>query len=84
MFLLPVLKRLHNDCEQAHRDEHNMLKVTHKDAINKIGDFAASVTWASPPGRPQPVMTGISKAESWLKRYAIVWRIDASLETLAF
>lgn len=34
MFLLPALKRLHNGC-----DEHNMLKVTHKDDINKIGGF---------------------------------------------
>lgn len=39
MFLLPALKRLHNGREQAHRDEHNMLKVTHKDDINKIGGF---------------------------------------------
>lgn len=39
MFLLAALKRLHNGCEQAHRDEHNMLKVTHKDDRNKIGGF---------------------------------------------
>lgn len=70
MFLLPALKRLHNGCEQARCDERCILKVTHKDDINKIGDFATSVTWASPPGHPWPVMTGIWATESWLKQCA--------------
>lgn len=84
MFLLPPLKRLYNGCEQVHSDEHNILKLTHKDDINKIGDFTASVTWASLPGHPQPGMTGFSKTESWLKWCVIVLDIDASLELLLF
>lgn len=84
MFLLPPLKCLHNGCEHVRRDEPNVLKLTHKDAVNKMGDFTASLTRASPPGHPQPVMTGISKTESWLKRRVMALHIDASLEPLLF
>ena len=76
MFVLPPLKRLCNGCEQVHHDEHNILKLTHKDDINKMGDFTAWVTWASLAGHPLPGLTGISKTESWLKWCAITLHLD--------